>query len=420
MCNFKLLAFSADRGPLAYPGLTPWQWLLLLLLPYFPLKKGHTAARAHHIVLAIAAKVALAAGLTVFLNSPAGHAHLTLRHAGYAAYIWLFASLILDLPLPLGGRLLNHMPLQPAMNNPFASTSVREFWGHRYNQIVSSILQETVFLPMLEGRWVAERPRALERKGSDSAASSTGPPDPGPPLDPYTPPSPADAFDRDAPAANGAASAAGPDAGLRRRKAPPGAAFVAAEGEAGAMGAADGGLAGAVPRAAGRPLRGRRLLAMVAAFAVSGVMHEVCIGYMCHFRLEGSWRMLLFFLVQPLIILAQEAATAVLLPAGLKRRLAAARRRERELEAGEEQGTLTTALAGSGGKAAPTEHPDWVVAVVRLVQRVLTLLLVLGSADLLFWSPFETCGIDVRGLGEFSALLAAVQALPARVAGLLH
>ncbi|GFR44069.1 hypothetical protein Agub_g5164, partial [Astrephomene gubernaculifera] len=37
--NLKLLAFSANRGPLAYPGLTAVQWLMLLLLPYYPVKR---------------------------------------------------------------------------------------------------------------------------------------------------------------------------------------------------------------------------------------------------------------------------------------------------------------------------------------------------------------------------------------------
>lgn len=58
-----------------------------------------------------------------------------------ALYIWLVASLMLDAPMPLGCRLLNHMALQPAMANPFGAATVREFWGRRYNQIVSSILQ---------------------------------------------------------------------------------------------------------------------------------------------------------------------------------------------------------------------------------------------------------------------------------------
>ncbi len=56
-------------------------------------------------------------------------------------YVWLVASLILDAPMPLGCRLLNHMALQPAMANPFGAATVREFWGRRYNQIVSSLLQ---------------------------------------------------------------------------------------------------------------------------------------------------------------------------------------------------------------------------------------------------------------------------------------
>lgn len=35
----QLLAYSANRGPLAHPGLSSGQWLLLLLLPFFPAKR---------------------------------------------------------------------------------------------------------------------------------------------------------------------------------------------------------------------------------------------------------------------------------------------------------------------------------------------------------------------------------------------
>lgn len=66
---------------------------------------------------------------------------ILLLHLHAAVYVWLVASLVLDAPMPLGCRLLNHMALQPAMANPFGAATVREFWGRRYNQIVSSLLQ---------------------------------------------------------------------------------------------------------------------------------------------------------------------------------------------------------------------------------------------------------------------------------------
>ncbi|UJR11282.1 hypothetical protein I4U23_015464 [Adineta vaga] len=38
--------------------------------------------------------------------------------------------------------------MQPLNNFPFLSQSVREFWGRRYNQIIGTILKESVFQPL--------------------------------------------------------------------------------------------------------------------------------------------------------------------------------------------------------------------------------------------------------------------------------
>ncbi len=49
-------SFACNRGPLAIPGLSPATWLLLLLLPFFPLKRGHPPARGHHVLLGLLVK----------------------------------------------------------------------------------------------------------------------------------------------------------------------------------------------------------------------------------------------------------------------------------------------------------------------------------------------------------------------------
>ncbi|KXZ53656.1 hypothetical protein GPECTOR_6g573 [Gonium pectorale] len=145
--NFKLLAFAANRGPLALRGISPTQWLLMLLLPYFPAKRGHARTRTGNVLLSLVAKIAFAAALTVALISPAAAAFPVMAHVGYALYVWLFASMLLDAPAPLGVALLGGIvDLQPAMHAPYLATSVREFWGRRYNQIVSVMLQPPIML----------------------------------------------------------------------------------------------------------------------------------------------------------------------------------------------------------------------------------------------------------------------------------
>ncbi len=47
-----------------------------------------------------------------------------------AAYIWLVLGMTLDPLVPLLAPLLG-LPLQPGMDRPFVSRSLREFWGRR-------------------------------------------------------------------------------------------------------------------------------------------------------------------------------------------------------------------------------------------------------------------------------------------------
>ncbi|GIM03735.1 hypothetical protein Vretimale_8401 [Volvox reticuliferus] len=266
--NFKLLAYSANRGPLAYPGLRAWQWLLFLLLPYFPAKRSRTAARAHAVILSLLCKVALAVGLTFFLLGPLAVTYRVLRHTGYALYVWLFASILLDTSMPLGCVLLGHIELQPAMDKPFASVSVREFWGRRYNQIVSSILKDTIYDPIMDGAWVAVR-GTLNQKRSPSGAAA----DMNAGSCANTAQVPLEENSRCN--SNLPSSLRPPDAGVVSRRRPVIAAAAVSNIVASAslpLEDRDGG-GGMMHR---RVSEGRRLIAVWAAFAVSGVMHEAC------------------------------------------------------------------------------------------------------------------------------------------------
>ncbi|EFJ41477.1 hypothetical protein VOLCADRAFT_98535 [Volvox carteri f. nagariensis] len=411
LCNFKLLAYSGNRGPLAYPGLSTSQWLLMLLLPYFPAKKrGHARARSHVVLLSLVFKVALAAVLTVLLLSPladpAGPPHsLMLRHTGYALYVWIFASLLLDLPVSLGCALWCRVELQPAMNNPFASISVREFWGRRYNQVVSCVLKDTVYDPIMDGSWVAVCGFGNEqRSATDAATNGGGGNNRGGAVAPRSVHV----------GANASCCSNGPGIpaatrqskeGSRRRPAtsssppppppegicdlfpssPPSANPVTAGYGSGGGGCGGGGSSTGqahIDRRCQRqrvPCERRRLAAMSAAFLVSGVMHEVCMAYMCGGMLEGSFRMLGFFLIQPVIILAQDGAS--------------------------------TAVA----KWVPEQLSGSLAA--RALQTGVTLALVLGSAEWLFWPPMEACGADGRGLMEVMGVMRAVGGWFGKLAG---
>ncbi|GLC53274.1 hypothetical protein PLESTB_000727100 [Pleodorina starrii] len=343
---------------------------------------GHARARSTRVALSLLCKVVLAAALTMVLISPLGSAHRAVRHTGYALYVWLWASLLLDGPLPLAGHLLgDHIPLQPAMDAPFAATSLREFWGRRYNQIVSAILKDAVFEPIMDGSWMATCGSSNDAQRSPTAdAVATATADSG-----HDAAANRHCTGSNLPTMADLAQSAPVDRGLRRR---PAAASQAPH-------ALDGGKAAAVTAAAGRDdgdgggshvgrrrrqvSERRRWLAMTAAFVVSGLMHEACLMYMCGFKLEGSYRMMGFFLLQPLLIAAQEAAAAV-----------AARVVPERIRAS---------------------------AAATLLQTALTLGLVLAAADELFWGPLVACRTDERGLAEVMGAMRAAGGWYGRMAG---
>ncbi|KAG2429874.1 hypothetical protein HXX76_010654 [Chlamydomonas incerta] len=373
VANFKLLAYTGNRGALAHPDVqaSGLVWAALLVLPFFPAKSGRQPARSSSGVAALGVllKLGVWLGLNVVLLAPQGVPPVA-RHVCYAVYMWMFVSLCLDAAMPLSGALLGAgrrrgggggggggperggLALQPAMDGPYAATSVREFWGRRYNQIVSATLLETVYKPIVQGKWVAPVPVAPAPAGSaaavDTSASSNG-------------------TDQGKPAHNGA----GAGAGVAVRAGPTAAAAPAPAGSSNGTSAGTG-------SGSGRPQTPMAVMlaAMGVSFFISGVMHEICIAFMCGGRLEGSYRMLGFFLVQPLLILAQDAATGLLMP-----------RAFRESTPG------------------------------RLLQTAVTLAMVLASAEL-FWAALESCRIDERGLQE---VVGAMQQLAAaaRRAGLL-
>ncbi|KXZ53657.1 hypothetical protein GPECTOR_6g574 [Gonium pectorale] len=258
VANFKLLAYSGGRGALSHPAVGGGlQWGALLILPFFPAKSGRPPVRSSptRAALGVLFRLTVWLGLNVVLLH---HDWLppTARHVCYAVYMWMFVSLCLDAASPVGGALMAGVPLQPAMDAPYAAISVREFWGRRYNQIVSATLLETVYKPIVSMRWVAE-PSPLQRAEAEVPAGRTH------------------GADAVSPSADGVgySGAVGGNVAVRAGPARP-----AAKAKAGAevvKGKSAAGAAAPAARKASIPLA---LTALVASFFVSGVMHEICIA----------------------------------------------------------------------------------------------------------------------------------------------
>ncbi|KAJ9175152.1 hypothetical protein P3X46_013731 [Hevea brasiliensis] len=67
----------------------------------------------------------------------------------YCLHIYFFLELILATVAAMARALLG-LELEPQFNEPYLSTSLQDFWGRRWNLMVSSILRPTVYEPLLK------------------------------------------------------------------------------------------------------------------------------------------------------------------------------------------------------------------------------------------------------------------------------
>ncbi|KAK3163444.1 hypothetical protein QOZ80_1AG0003770 [Eleusine coracana subsp. coracana] len=73
--------------------------------------------------------------------------HVYLRYTVYCLHLYL----LLDLLIPctaLLGRLVLGMELEPQFDRPYLASSLREFWGRRWNLMVSAVLRAAVYDPV--------------------------------------------------------------------------------------------------------------------------------------------------------------------------------------------------------------------------------------------------------------------------------
>lgn len=78
----------------------------------------------------------------------------------------IFLYLALELWLALAGaiaRRLVGVDLEPQFDEPYLSTSLQDFWGRRWNLMVTSIMRPSVYDPVrsIAGRWIGRQPASL-------------------------------------------------------------------------------------------------------------------------------------------------------------------------------------------------------------------------------------------------------------------
>ncbi|OWM81327.1 hypothetical protein CDL15_Pgr007365 [Punica granatum] len=148
--NFKLLLFAFDKGPLAQSR-NLLHFISVACLPIKPqsLDKTHAPSRDAFIVpryVLLAIKVVLLALIfKAYENRPYMHPNLVL--ALYCVHTYLELEVVLAISA-IPARALLGCELEPQFNEPYLATSLQDFWGRRWNLMVTSILRPTVYHPV--------------------------------------------------------------------------------------------------------------------------------------------------------------------------------------------------------------------------------------------------------------------------------
>lgn len=191
LSNFKLLMLAFYTGPLSDPSLSLPRFLALACLPIRfqqksppeevknihrpPLQNGHpekippqkksSEKRSHRSALNYAVKGALLASM-IKLYDYSDQINPFIILILYGFHIYFALEIILAIVATMA-RVSLGAELEPTFNEPLLSTSLQDFWGRRWNIMVTRILRPSVYEPVhklsekLLGREWASLPAVL-------------------------------------------------------------------------------------------------------------------------------------------------------------------------------------------------------------------------------------------------------------------
>ncbi|PIA38269.1 hypothetical protein AQUCO_02800147v1 [Aquilegia coerulea] len=171
LANFKLLLFAFDQGPLSFSQNTYVSLPVFICIACLPIKmKSNTKNGATPSIqidkksflqsikkISNVIKVVLLA-LVVYLYDYEQYLHPTLVLLLYCFHIYFSLEIMLATVATMVQSLLG-LELEPHFQKPYLATSLQDFWGKRWNLIVTSILRQSVYYPMLRvsSGWIGKR-----------------------------------------------------------------------------------------------------------------------------------------------------------------------------------------------------------------------------------------------------------------------
>ncbi|XP_047318592.1 acyl-CoA--sterol O-acyltransferase 1-like [Impatiens glandulifera] len=152
LANFKLILYAFNTGPLSDQSLSLPKFLAVAC---FPIKiQNQTNSKQQQQPMTVqkpvwsyAIKVLVMVSLT-WIYRFTDRMHPNLLRIVYLVHIYSMLELILGMVASLVQICLG-LELEAQFNEPYLSTSLQDFWGRRWNIMVSGILRPTVYDPCL-------------------------------------------------------------------------------------------------------------------------------------------------------------------------------------------------------------------------------------------------------------------------------
>ncbi|KAM6595110.1 hypothetical protein CsatA_002813 [Cannabis sativa] len=156
LANFKLLLLAYNKGPLSSSNnLSFGQFLVIASFPIEIKEKTKNPSQKNpnnnkQPTISFTLKTLLLAILIQICNNINKNSQNYYHNIVVLILYFIITYLVLETTLVIVATLARAMvglELEPHFNEPYLSTSLQDFWGKRWNLIVTRILRPTVFLP---------------------------------------------------------------------------------------------------------------------------------------------------------------------------------------------------------------------------------------------------------------------------------
>ncbi|KAG8386069.1 hypothetical protein BUALT_Bualt03G0110600 [Buddleja alternifolia] len=149
--SFKLLLFAFDQGPLSSKNPKPLSTFIAIAALACRVKPKNNAPPAPKkptiLPLYLSAEIPFCAVVISLLFKYEKCIHPIIVFVACYCLVFLYVEVLVGLSSLLV-RVLLGLEIEPPSDEPYLSTSLQDFWGRRWNLMVTSILRETIYEPV--------------------------------------------------------------------------------------------------------------------------------------------------------------------------------------------------------------------------------------------------------------------------------